>query len=162
DGAHAGADDFFVGSSDCVGPLPPGASCQFRVRFAPQGQGARSAVMQIYTNAPGVHTDILLNGTGGPVPLRPKGVPEGKGAHALTTRPARVRGAGPAGVALGVGGGVGPPGAGAGGSFDVRFPDRAGGARRPPVERDPRAQAARTAVVQSGPSPPVPFSRMSV
>jgi hypothetical protein len=73
DGANPGADDFFVSSSNCGGLIAPAASCVIRFRFAPQAQGARSAVVHVETNAAGSPADIKLSGAGGPLPKGDKG-----------------------------------------------------------------------------------------
>lgn len=44
--------DFFSSTDTCHAPLPPGASCSLEVRFAPQAEGSRSAVIVALTNAP--------------------------------------------------------------------------------------------------------------
>jgi sugar lactone lactonase YvrE len=103
DGVDAG--DFFVGSATCLESLPPGASCRLTVDFAPQGQGARSATLELYTDD--IANDpltIRLAGTGGALAAGPTGA---TGA----TGPAGPAGpAGPSGPA-GPAGPVGAPGA---------------------------------------------------
>lgn len=90
----AGADpgDFLIGASNCGGQIPPGASCELQVRFAPQGSGAREATLQIESNDPNSPASIALTGTGGALPQGapgPKGEPGAKGE----TGPAGQQGA---------------------------------------------------------------------
>jgi hypothetical protein len=81
-----GADpgDFVVSSSACLSAVPPGASCQITVNFAPQTQDARSATLQISTNdfanSPAV---VSLSGTGSP-PAQGPGAGTGAGDGAST------------------------------------------------------------------------------
>ena len=76
----AGADpgDFLVTANGCLGAVAPGESCTIEISFAPQGQGARSATLQIasddYANSP---LSLPLSGTGGALPQGPQG-PAGK------------------------------------------------------------------------------------
>ena len=50
--SFAGADpsDFLATTGACLGNIDPGHSCQLQAYFSPQGQGARSATLQIATN----------------------------------------------------------------------------------------------------------------
>jgi hypothetical protein len=106
-------EDFLIGSSSCLGPVAFEATCQLTVRFAPQGEGARTASLQIASNAGAGATVIELSGTGGSLP---QGAPGATGP------------AGPAGTA-GANGSQGPAGtAGANGS---QGPDGAGGQQGP-------------------------------
>lgn len=72
-------DDFTLGSDSCRAPLAPGASCELRVRFAPQAEGARTATMTVLSNATGV-TPVALSGTAGPLPQGPAGADGDDGA----------------------------------------------------------------------------------
>jgi sugar lactone lactonase YvrE len=77
--SFSGADpaDFFVGSATCLEALPPGASCQLTVDFAPQGQGARAATLELYSNDVANNPLIVpLAGTGGALAVGPAG-PQG-------------------------------------------------------------------------------------
>lgn len=69
--SFAGADpgDFLVGSSTCGAPIEPGGSCQFQVRFNPQGQGGRTATLLVASNDPGSPAEVPLSGTGGAPPI---------------------------------------------------------------------------------------------
>ena len=62
-------DDFFVSARTCGARLAAAASCTYRIRFVPGGQGARSASFSPLTTAssttPG---SIALTGTGGSLP----------------------------------------------------------------------------------------------
>ncbi len=71
----AGADsqDFLISSNGCMGQVAAGASCTLDVSFAPQGQGARSASLQIASNAQGSPASVPLSGTGGSLPQGPQG-----------------------------------------------------------------------------------------
>ncbi len=71
----AGTDpqDFLISSNKCVGELAAGASCTLGVNFAPQGQGARSASLQIVSNAQGSPAAVPLSGNGGSLPQGPPG-----------------------------------------------------------------------------------------
>jgi hypothetical protein len=59
--AGAGANDFLVGSSSCLGSVAPSASCQLTVRFAPSATGARAAALEIASDDPAA---VQLSGTG--------------------------------------------------------------------------------------------------
>ena len=71
----AGSDpgDFFVGSNGCLSQIAPAASCDLTVRFAPQGQGARSGALMIASNDPAGPAGVPLSGTGGLLPQGPSG-----------------------------------------------------------------------------------------
>ena len=86
-GADAG--DFLIGSSTCGGALASGESCALTVRFAPEGAGARSAVLQIIGDQSGSPSTVTLTGTGGSLPTGPQGPPGPRGA----TGPRGPRGA---------------------------------------------------------------------
>ncbi|MHB1570109.1 MAG: choice-of-anchor D domain-containing protein, partial [Solirubrobacteraceae bacterium] len=92
--SFAGADpgDFVISSDSCLEQVPPGESCQITVSFAPQGQGSRTATLQIastdFANSP---TQVPLSGTGA-------GLPQGPAAAAGPQGPAGPHGpAGPQG-----------------------------------------------------------------
>lgn len=72
-------EDFLVESSTCYVPIEPGGSCQVVVAFAPQGQGARTAILQIASDDSSSELSVALSGTGGPLPQGPGGAtgPEG-------------------------------------------------------------------------------------
>ena len=59
-------EDFLIGSSSCLGPVVFEASCQLTVRFAPQGEGTRTATLQISSNSGSGTTVVALTGSGGP------------------------------------------------------------------------------------------------
>ena len=61
------ADDFFIGASTCRGPLPGGQTCALWVRFAPQGEGSRTATLTLATNATPTTYAVTLSGTAVPV-----------------------------------------------------------------------------------------------
>ena len=61
------ADDFFIGASTCRGPLPGGQTCALWVRFAPQGEGSRTATLTLATNATPTTYALALLGTAVPV-----------------------------------------------------------------------------------------------
>ena len=113
-----GADngDFLISSDDCRGQIAPGASCTANVSFAPQGQGNRTATLQIESNDPNSPATVTLTGTGGPLPTGPAGPTGATGATGPagatgSTGPAGATGAtGPAG-ATGSTGATGPVGA---------------------------------------------------
>jgi hypothetical protein len=56
------AGDFFVGASTCRGALPAGASCGVWIRFAPQGDGNRTATLVLDTNATPATYTVALSG----------------------------------------------------------------------------------------------------
>ncbi len=64
--------DFLAGGDTCHARVAPGSSCTVEVRFAPQGQGTRTATMTALTDA---STDPVtqLSGTAGPLPTGPAG-----------------------------------------------------------------------------------------
>jgi hypothetical protein len=84
DFAGTNPDDFFVGSTTCLG-FVPADTCKVSVRFAPQAQGARSATLQIDTAA-GMKT-VNLTGTGGPIPTGPQGLPGADGTNGTDGAP---------------------------------------------------------------------------
>jgi len=67
------ADDFFIGASTCRGPLPGGETCSLWVRFAPQKEGTRQAVLVLDTNATPARYEVSLTGDGGALPQGPQG-----------------------------------------------------------------------------------------
>ncbi|MGA7704853.1 MAG: glycine-rich protein [Solirubrobacteraceae bacterium] len=114
-------EDFLIDSSSCLGEVGFETSCQLKVRFAPQGTGARTATLQIAGNMGAGPTTIALSGTGGTLPQGPQGEPGVTGAVGATgeTGPGGTPGAkgengsqGPAGPAgeAGKPGAVGPQG----------------------------------------------------
>jgi hypothetical protein len=85
DFAGPDADDFFVGSDTCRGPVSPGESCDIGVRFNPQASdGTRGATLRIRSNSLAGPGEVQLSGAASPLP---------RGA----TGPAGI--AGPAGAA---------------------------------------------------------------
>ena len=85
-----GADpgDYMI-DNRCQQPVPPGASGQVGVRFAPQKQGASSASLTLVTNAPSAPAAVALSGTGGPPVQSPPGTTPGtisQGAAGPTVR----------------------------------------------------------------------------
>ena len=51
-GSHA--EDFLNAADSCAGEtIAPGATCTIKLRFAPSAQGSRSAVLKVFSNAPG-------------------------------------------------------------------------------------------------------------
>ncbi|HEU4703009.1 MAG TPA: choice-of-anchor D domain-containing protein [Conexibacter sp.] len=60
----AGADDFLLGSDDCRGAVAVGQSCTIQVRFAPQALGARSATLDVASDADGGPLQVSLDGEG--------------------------------------------------------------------------------------------------
>jgi hypothetical protein len=74
--SQAGADplDFTDLNSQCVGSsVAPGASCALTLGFTPHVTGSRTAVLQLFDNAPASPQTIALSGTGtstaGPTPV---------------------------------------------------------------------------------------------
>ncbi len=84
-------EDFLIGSSSCMGALVFEASCQLTVRFAPQGEGTRTATLQVASNAGAGPTVLALTGTGGTLPQSASG-PQG-----LTGEPGKNGGTGSSG-----------------------------------------------------------------
>lgn len=103
----ANADAFLVAADGCGGEtVLVGQSCTVRVRFAPTGSGAHSAVLRVADDAPGGERTVTLTGTGGDLPQGPAGPAGADGAAGSAGS------AGPAGCAgVGVAGPVGPQGA---------------------------------------------------
>jgi hypothetical protein len=77
-------EDFLIGSSSCMGPIVFEATCQLTVRFAPQGEGTRTATLQIAGNAGAGSTVVALSGTGGTLPQGPIGATGPVGATGST------------------------------------------------------------------------------
>src|SRR6185312_14628828 len=73
-------EDFLIDSSSCLGEVAFEGSCQLKVRFAPQGTGARTATLQIGGDMGAGPTSIALTGTGGELPQGPQGDPGAAGA----------------------------------------------------------------------------------
>jgi len=73
-------EDFLIDSSSCLGAVVFEATCQLKVRFAPQGTGTRTASLQIAGNMGAGPTTIALTGTGGTLPQGPQGEPGATGA----------------------------------------------------------------------------------
>jgi hypothetical protein len=89
----AGSDpqDFVITSNGCMGEVAAAASCTLGVSFAPQGQGARSASLQIASNAQSSPATVPVSGTGGSLPQGPSGAtgpqgPAGK-VELITCKP---------------------------------------------------------------------------
>ena len=67
-------EDFVVSTSACVDPvIESGGECDIEVRFAPKGEGPRSAQLVITDNARDSPQRVTLNGVGAPrpVPVQP-------------------------------------------------------------------------------------------
>jgi virginiamycin B lyase len=102
--SFAGADlgDFLVSPGTCLGSVDPGSSCQLQAYFSPQGQGARSATLQIatsdYANSP---LPVELSGTGAPTSVMPGPLsPQAPAGPVGATGPTGPQGpAGPRGAA---------------------------------------------------------------
>jgi hypothetical protein len=99
-------EDFLIGSSGCLGPVAFETSCQLTVHFAPQGEGTRTATLQITSNAGNPTTVIALSGTGGSPRQGLPNAPGASGAAGPAGAPGPAGTAGPAGAA----GKQGPPG----------------------------------------------------
>ena len=56
--------DFPIETNSCGSSLAAGANCTFTISFDPTASGARSAVLQIMTNAASSPDKIQLMGTG--------------------------------------------------------------------------------------------------
>jgi hypothetical protein len=127
-------EDFLIGSSSCMGPTVFESTCQLTVRFAPQGEGTRTATLQIAGNAGAGPTVVTLTGTGGALPQGPTGATGPAGATGSTGAtgsqgPAGAAGTeGPAGTTgtqgpAGATGAIGPQGpAGKAGATGPRGP----------------------------------------
>jgi hypothetical protein len=142
-GSHA--EDFLNAADSCAGEtIAPDATCTIKLRFAPSTQGSRSAVLKVFSNAPGGELDVDLGGTGtapatpGTGPAGPTG-PEGP--------------AGPAGPAgnegpMGLPGAEGAPGApGATGATGVTGATGAAGPAGPAGPVGPQGPPGRDARV---------------
>jgi hypothetical protein len=109
-------EDFLIGSSSCMGPIVFEATCQLTVRFAPQGEGTRTATLQIASNAGAGPTTVALTGTGGTLPQGPTGATGPAGTSGATGATGATGSQGPAGAAgtegpAGANGATGPTGA---------------------------------------------------
>jgi hypothetical protein len=106
-------EDFLIGSSSCLGPVAFETTCQLTVRFAPQGEGARTASLRIASNAGAGTTVVELSGAGGALPQGPPGATGPTGATGPGGAAGSPGAAGPAGAAGADGqqGSVGPTGA---------------------------------------------------
>jgi hypothetical protein len=63
--AGLNAEDFLNAADSCAGEtIAPDATCTIKLRFAPSAEGSRSAVLKIFSNAPGGELDVDLGGTG--------------------------------------------------------------------------------------------------
>jgi hypothetical protein len=102
-------EDFLIGSSSCIGAVVFEASCQLTVRFAPQGEGTRTATLQIASNAGAGPTVVALTGTGGTLPQGPTGPTGGQGPGGQTG-PSGPQGSTGATGASGPQGSTGEPG----------------------------------------------------
>jgi hypothetical protein len=85
------AEDFLNAADTCAGEtIAPDATCTIKLRFAPSAEGSRSAVLKVFSNAPGGELDVDLGGTGtapaapGTGPTGPAG-PEGPAGPAGPT-----------------------------------------------------------------------------
>jgi len=77
-------DDFSISSNTCQGaPVQAGGNCTVQVRFTPQGQNSRTALVTTSSNAP-VQITIILNGTGGALPAGATGSTGPTGATGAT------------------------------------------------------------------------------
>ena len=76
--------DYLITSNGCLGPIAAGASCMVGVAFAPQEQGASSAMLQISSNDPNGPASVSLSGTGGQLPEGPIGPPGPTGLAGAT------------------------------------------------------------------------------
>ena len=74
-GANPG--DFLI--TGCRSAVSPGGSCQFQVRFVPEGKGVRTATMDIFSDDPEGPATVSLAGTGGSLPAGPQGPPGPRG-----------------------------------------------------------------------------------
>jgi hypothetical protein len=111
------ADDFFVSASTCDAPVDPEASCAVKVRFVPSQSGARTATLQIASDAadpisgePVGAVQRDLTGEGGSLP---QGAAGPTGAQGATGPEGPTGSAGPAGATgpQGPAGATGPQGA---------------------------------------------------
>jgi hypothetical protein len=86
DGFHL--DDFIVSTSACVDPLiEPGGECDIEVRFAPKGEGPRSAELVITDNGRDSPQRVTLHGVGVPRPVAAQPVTEPPPAQPVTKPP---------------------------------------------------------------------------
>jgi hypothetical protein len=62
-GGHA--EDFLNAADACSGEtIAPGATCTIKLRFAPSAEGARVAVLKVFSNAPTGELNVDLSGSG--------------------------------------------------------------------------------------------------
>ena len=102
-------EDFLIGSSSCMGPISFESTCRLTVRFAPQGEGVRTATLQIAGNTGAGPTVIALSGTGGTLPQGPTGATGSEGPTGATGTTGAPGATGVAG-ATGTEGAAGAPG----------------------------------------------------
>jgi hypothetical protein len=79
--------DFLIASDNCRAQIAPGSDCVVNVSFAPQGQGARAATLEIESNDPNSPADVALTGTGGPGPVVCKNTAVAKALCSITFPP---------------------------------------------------------------------------
>jgi hypothetical protein len=151
--AGANVADFTVTSNGCSAPLDPGASCEIGVGFTPTAEGARTATVQVDSDAPGPPAQATLSGTGltrilsfSPAAVSYGGEEVGSSASRSIT----VTNVGSGSVSI-AGMAVAGPG---GGSFDLASqsctgaPLRAGASCNASVAFAPRAEGPVRAVLQ--------------
>src|ERR671914_1957902 len=134
-GSHA--EDFLNAADSCAGEtIAPDETCTIKLRFAPSAEGSRSAVLKVFSNAPGGELQVELSGTG-TAPAAPGTGPAGPAGPEGPAGPA-----GPAGNegAMGLPGAEGAPGApgATGAAGAARAAGAAGAARPPPPPGPPR------------------------
>jgi hypothetical protein len=64
----------FAQTNTCGSPIAPGTTCTINVTFTPSTGGARSATLNIASNAPGSPHTVGLSGTGAGLSVSPKAV----------------------------------------------------------------------------------------
>ncbi|HEY8304390.1 MAG TPA: choice-of-anchor D domain-containing protein [Solirubrobacteraceae bacterium] len=90
-------EDFMVDSSNCLGTIAFEQSCQLKIRFAPQGTGARTATLRIVGNMGAGPTVVELTGTGGTLPQGPQGETGATGPQGPTGETGATGSEGPTG-----------------------------------------------------------------
>jgi uncharacterized repeat protein (TIGR01451 family) len=88
----AEAQDFVITSDRCLRAIDAGDSCTLSVSFAPRGEGARAAKLQIASNDAKSPARVPLSGTGARRVLRPP--PRGRAIDFVVCHEVAIRGVG--------------------------------------------------------------------
>jgi len=84
------ANDFVVGTSNCLGAVAPSAMCSIPVTFSPLAAGIRTTTLQITDDAAGSPQTVTLNGTASAAQLPRPSPPDRPRSTIFSSRLARV------------------------------------------------------------------------